>query len=187
MRNTRKAVFQISYRLSDYYNSNHKSMKLWCGCRPLCSVAILGVLGGAFSGGFCCALACGQARACKTSLGWGKINTGRVLFCRHCVSSFVFKNSLYSWLCFIFSLLAPPAINSPKKTKAKFSPAPENFAQIHKHFLLGIKKRKEASVVVEPFGREKNYLNKSKKALGVKIFVLSYFFKTSRSLSPVTI
>ena len=27
MRNTRKAVFQISYSIKDYYNNNHKSMK----------------------------------------------------------------------------------------------------------------------------------------------------------------
>jgi hypothetical protein len=74
---------------------------------------------GVCSGGFCFGVLLGQS-ASQSPLGRAKRNTGRALCRWHCVSQFVFKNSLFVFVVFsAFVLFALPARNSPK-TKAKF-------------------------------------------------------------------
>jgi hypothetical protein len=88
-------------------------------------VAILGVLGGAFNGGFCCALACGQARACKACWGRLKETRGGRCFRLHYFNSLVFKKPFYSFALFcLFRLsLFPPS--TLQKQRQNFPPHPK--------------------------------------------------------------
>ena len=68
--------------------------------------------------------------ACKGRLGGLKESRGGPLCRYHYFISLVFKKlSFILIVVLVFELFALPALNSPKRTRAKFSPAPENFAQ----------------------------------------------------------
>jgi len=77
----------------------------------------LGVLGGAFIGGFASASPVGRL-GLASLLGQAKEFTRRALCCLYCFYSFVFKKpSFILAVVFLFKLFALPALNSLKTKK----------------------------------------------------------------------
>jgi len=93
-------------------------------------VVVLGVLGGAFSGGFTSLASLGLG-SLVSLLGQTKEFTGRgVVFAFIALPHLSLRScSFLSALSRLLMLFALPAINSLKKQWVKSSPAPENFAQ----------------------------------------------------------
>jgi len=90
-------------------------------------VAVLGVLGGAGNGGFTSLASLGLG-SLVSLLGQAKEARGGRGFRLHCLMSLSLRNCFLFQSYLVFFAFRSSRLQLSQKTKAKFSPAPENFA-----------------------------------------------------------